>query len=74
MPWRFFVKATRDQCFDASRDFIKATRDQCFNTLDCLRDSSGIGGFVEGVETRVVPLNGGGELGQNPEGLFKLRL
>ena len=55
-------------------DFVEATCNQRFNMLDCLREGSGVGGFVEGVDMGVVPLNGGGYLGQTPKDLFKLRL
>jgi hypothetical protein len=59
---------------DLSGDLVKATRNQCFDALDCLREGSNVGGFVKGVDAGVVPLNSGGELGQTPEELFKLRL
>ncbi len=59
---------------DRPRDFVKATHDQHFDVLDCLREGSSAGGFVKGVKTGVVPLNGGGEFGQTPEDLFELRL
>ncbi len=59
---------------DRPGDFVKATCNQCFDMLDCLREGSGIGGFVKGVNMGVVPLNGGGYLGQTPKDLFKLRL
>ncbi len=66
-----YIAANLGNC---PRDFVEATRDQHFDMLDCLREGSGAGGFVEGVKMGAMLFNSGDEYGQTPKNLFELGL